>query len=51
MASGPLEWLPDAMLTPLFEAVVQAVDEAVINSLIVNSDMTGRDGNFWKQAG
>lgn len=44
-AVAPLEWLPDAMLTPLFEAVVQAVDEAVVNSLIVNADMTGRDGN------
>ena len=41
----PLEWLPDGLLTPLFEAVVQAVDEAVVNSLIVNAGMTGRDGN------
>lgn len=44
-AMAPLEWLPDALLNPMFEAVVQAVDEAVINSMIVNADMTGRDGN------
>ncbi|NNG05721.1 MAG: P1 family peptidase [Inquilinus sp.] len=40
-----LEWLPDAQLSPLFAAVVQATDEAVLNALVVNADMDGRDGN------
>ena len=42
---APLDWLPDALLDPLFEAVVQATDEAVVNAMIVNAEMTGRDGN------
>ncbi len=38
-------FVPDADVTPLFEAVVQATDEAVINALIANETMTGRDGH------
>ncbi|MFQ5776246.1 MAG: P1 family peptidase [Kiloniellaceae bacterium] len=38
------EVLPDPDLTPLFEAVIQAVDEAVLNALVANETMTGRDG-------
>ncbi len=43
---GPrrIDFLPDAALTPLFEATVQALDEAVIDSLVANRAMTGRDG-------
>lgn len=41
-----LEILPDAHLDEIFEGVVQASEEAVLNSLVVNVDMTGRDGNF-----
>ena len=33
-------------MDPLFEAVVQSTEEAILNSLIANTDMTGRDGNF-----
>ncbi len=33
-------------MDPLFEAVVQSTEEAILNSLIANADMTGRDGNF-----
>jgi len=28
-----------------YTAVVQSVEEAVLNAMIVNSDMTGRDGH------
>ena len=29
----------------LFEAVVQCVEESVVNALVANEEMTGRDGN------
>ncbi len=32
-------------MDPLFKAVVEAVDEAVINSIVANESMVGRDGN------
>ena len=32
-------------LDPCFEAVVQATEEAVVNALVANQDMTGRDGH------
>jgi len=38
------EFLPNRWIDPLFEAVVQATDEAVINALIANESMTGCDG-------
>ncbi len=37
-------FIPDPALDPLFLAVVQATDEAVVNAMIANEDMTGRDG-------
>ncbi len=37
-------FLPNDALDPLFEAVVQAVDEAVIDAMVANRDMVGRDG-------
>lgn len=39
-------FLPDASLDPFFDAVVQAIEEAILNALVANADMTGRDGNF-----
>jgi L-aminopeptidase/D-esterase-like protein len=39
-----VDFLPDAALTPLFAATVQAIDEAVIDALVANEAMTGRDG-------
>ena len=39
-----LEFVPDAQLDPFFEAVIQVIDEAVINSLVANETMTGCDG-------
>jgi len=43
---GPVnvEMLPEAALTPLFTATIQAMDEAVLNALVANRTMTGRDG-------
>lgn len=36
--------VPDDALSPVFDAVIQAVDEAIVNALVVNAPMTGRDG-------
>ena len=37
-------FLPNHALDPLFAAVVQATDEAIVDSLVANETMTGRDG-------
>jgi L-aminopeptidase/D-esterase-like protein len=42
---GRADFVPDAALTPLFEAAVRAIDEAVVNALVANEAMTGRDGH------
>ncbi|SEM29979.1 L-aminopeptidase/D-esterase [Streptacidiphilus jiangxiensis] len=39
-----LEFVPWGRMNPLFEAAVQSVEEAILNALVVNEDMTGRDG-------
>jgi D-aminopeptidase len=36
--------LDDARITPLFQAAVEAVEEAVVNALLVAETMTGADG-------
>ena len=41
----PLEIMPDHRMDPLFEAVIQAVDEAIMNVLAVSEPMTGIDGH------
>jgi D-aminopeptidase len=41
-----VRFVPDEDIDPFFEAVVQATEEAILNSMIANEDMTGRDGNF-----
>jgi D-aminopeptidase len=38
-----VEYLSHQALDPVFAAVVQAVDEAVIDSIVTNTDLTGRD--------
>ena len=38
--------MPDADIDRFFDAAVQATEEAILNSLTANEDMTGRDGNF-----
>jgi D-aminopeptidase len=40
-----LSFLPWESLDPFFTAVVQATEEAVINALVANHDMTGRAGH------
>ncbi len=40
------EFIPDEHIDPFFEAVIQATEEAILNSMIANENMTGRDGNF-----
>lgn len=39
-------FIPDEDINDMFEAVVQATEEAILNSMIANEGMTGRDGNF-----
>ena len=39
-------YIPDIDINPFFDAVVQATEEAILNALVANEDMTGRDGNF-----
>jgi len=40
-----LTFIPWGYLDPFFEAVVQATEEAVINSLVANEEMVGRQGH------
>lgn len=40
-----LRFVPWGRMDPFYAAVVQAVEEAVLNALVVNSDMVGRDGH------
>lgn len=40
-----LRFIPDQHLDPFFDAVVQGVEEAIINSMVANETMEGRDGN------
>ena len=39
------DFIADESLDPLFEAVVQAIDESVVNSLVANETMRGRDNH------
>jgi D-aminopeptidase len=40
-----LQMLPNSRITPLFEATVQATEEAIVNALVAADTMTGRDGH------
>ena len=40
-----LHMLPNGSLDPIFDATVQATEEAVINALVAAEDMTGIDGH------
>lgn len=45
---GPLpriEFIPWGQMDPLYEAVVQCVEESVLNVLVASRTMTGRDGH------
>ena len=41
----PLTWLPNGELTPLFDATVEATEEAIVNALVAARTMTGINGN------
>src|SRR5438093_1523454 len=40
-----VQTVPNDLMDPIFTAVVQATEEAVVNALIDNHDMTGRDNH------
>ena len=40
-----VQTVPNDLLDPIFEATVQAVEEAIVNALVNNQNMTGRDGH------
>jgi len=40
-----LRFVPWGHIDPFFTAVVECVEEAVLNALVVNQDMVGRDGH------
>jgi D-aminopeptidase len=40
-----LSFIPWENIDPFYEAVVQATEEAVVNALVANEEMTGRDGH------
>ena len=42
---GRLEFVPWGQMDPLYEAVVQASEEAVLNVLAASTTMIGRDGH------
>ena len=41
-----MDFLPWGQVDPVFTATVEAVEEAVLNALVNNTDMTGRNGHF-----
>ena len=41
----PITWLPNGDLTPLFDATVDATEEAIVNALVAAETMTGINGN------
>ena len=44
-ATLPLTMLSDALITGLFDAVIEATEEAIVNALLAAETMRGRDGN------
>ena len=40
-----IETMPNDLMDPLFTATVEATEEAIINALVDNQDMTGRDNH------
>lgn len=42
---GSISFIPWGRMDNLYTAVVQSVEEAVLNALIVNDEMVGRDGH------
>ena len=44
-ANTNVEIFPNDLITPLFEATVQAVEESIINAMVAAETMTGNNGN------
>jgi D-aminopeptidase len=42
---GRLSFVPWKRIDPFFTALVQATEEAVLNAMVANEEMTGRDGH------
>jgi D-aminopeptidase len=42
---GRMTFIPWGRMDDFFAAVVHSVEEAVLNALVVNADMVGRDGH------
>ena len=40
-----MDFIPWGRMDDFYTAVVQATEEAVLNALIANTEMVGRDGN------
>ncbi len=40
-----IQTVPNDLMDPIFQATVEAVEEAIVNALVNNQDMTGRDGH------
>jgi L-aminopeptidase/D-esterase-like protein len=38
-------FVPEDRISPFFAAVIQATDEAILNAMVANETMVGRDGN------
>jgi D-aminopeptidase len=45
-ATHNVQTIPNDLIDPIFTAVVQATEEAIVNALIDNHDMTGRDNHM-----
>ncbi|MBC7986728.1 MAG: P1 family peptidase [Sphingomonadaceae bacterium] len=43
---SPIEDMPNDRMTPLFQAVVEATEEAVLNSMFASETMTGHQGRI-----
>jgi L-aminopeptidase/D-esterase-like protein len=43
--SGTVSMIPNEELDPVFEAVAQATEEAILNAMLAAETMTGRDGH------
>jgi D-aminopeptidase len=41
----PLRMVSDLEITPFYEAVIEATEEAILNSMLASDTMVGRDGN------
>ena len=44
-ARSPLRMLSDGEISPFYDAVIEATEEAILNAMLAAETMTGRDGN------